>query len=485
MSLSIDATYSAEDNKLRLYASERLDTELYERVRKMGFRWASKQELFVAPGWSPQREDLCMELAGEISAEQSTLVERAVAKAERLDTLAAKRADQANTFHEAANRISERFAFGQPILVGHHSERRARKDQATMHRHMDRSVRASKAVGYWAARAEGVERHANYKAKPGVRARRIKTLLKDLRDQQRRINHAQRCATLWQQVAELDDDEALKSAAVRISGSMLDGGSTCPSGIWSDLVDGKQEHRAVAHEMVEFWIKAASSEFRFRWVNHILNRLSYERSELGPVERFENEITGMILQGFAREHGAHKPKANFTDEGLWQVDSAVPLPTHLAEGTSLCLAIEQWRDLMQSAGYNVPVRTAKSRSSAKAKAPIVNPTSEEAEKLQARWNAATKERLPATSERVVLSMTQARYSARSGGTYSPYGMTELDRQGEEIYRSSRLETSAEAVCRVRVCKSGGSLYSAPSLIVLTDKPGKSLPIHWVTDEAGA
>ena len=106
------ATYSAEDNKLRLYASERLDKELYSRVREIGFKYAPKQELFVAPKWTPAREDICVELAGEITAEEITLVERDEAKAERLDNLATKRESQANAFHSAANRIAERFHGG-------------------------------------------------------------------------------------------------------------------------------------------------------------------------------------------------------------------------------------------------------------------------------------------------------------------------------------------------------------------------------------
>ncbi|TIV75023.1 MAG: DUF3560 domain-containing protein, partial [Mesorhizobium sp.] len=61
----ISATYSPEDNKLRLYPSARLDAETYQRVKDAGFVWAPKQELFVAPKWSPAREDLAIELAGE------------------------------------------------------------------------------------------------------------------------------------------------------------------------------------------------------------------------------------------------------------------------------------------------------------------------------------------------------------------------------------------------------------------------------------
>ena len=79
MNTLFEATYSPEDNKLRLYASVRLDPDLYQRVKDAGFRWAPQQELFVAPKWTPAREDLCIELAGEITAEQTTLVERAEA----------------------------------------------------------------------------------------------------------------------------------------------------------------------------------------------------------------------------------------------------------------------------------------------------------------------------------------------------------------------------------------------------------------------
>ncbi|WP_114268937.1 DUF3560 domain-containing protein, partial [Klebsiella quasipneumoniae] len=63
------ATYSPDDNKLRLYASLRLDEETYSLINKAGFRWAPKQELFVAPAWTPGREDVLLSLAGDERAE--------------------------------------------------------------------------------------------------------------------------------------------------------------------------------------------------------------------------------------------------------------------------------------------------------------------------------------------------------------------------------------------------------------------------------
>jgi hypothetical protein len=67
--MSVSATYCAGDNKIRLYPSARLDAETYARVKAAGYCWASKQELFVAPRWTPVAEDIAIELAGDIDDE--------------------------------------------------------------------------------------------------------------------------------------------------------------------------------------------------------------------------------------------------------------------------------------------------------------------------------------------------------------------------------------------------------------------------------
>ena len=205
--MNTSATYSVEDNKLRLYFSERLDTKLYNRVKSAGFKWAPKQELFVSPIWTPQREDLCVELAGDIEAEETTLAERAEAKAYRLNTLSDKRATDANAFQASADRLSERFAGGQPILVGHHSERSARRDQKKMEAAINNAVKAHGLANYWAYRSVGVQGHANYKNKPNVRARRIKTLLADMRGYQRDLNSLYIQLNEWRNLEKLEDSD--------------------------------------------------------------------------------------------------------------------------------------------------------------------------------------------------------------------------------------------------------------------------------------
>jgi len=50
---NITATYSPEDNKIRLFCITRLDSETYNRVIKAASSGAPKQELFVTPMWTP------------------------------------------------------------------------------------------------------------------------------------------------------------------------------------------------------------------------------------------------------------------------------------------------------------------------------------------------------------------------------------------------------------------------------------------------
>ncbi len=358
MEITFDATYSPEDNKLRIFASSRLDPDLYARFKEMGFKWAPKQELFVAPTWTPAREDFCLELAETIEPEQSTMIERAEAKAERLDNLAQKRETDSNAYAAAADRISQRFTGGQPILVGHHSERKARKDQKQMHSNMDKAIKCQKAVSYWLYKAEGVERHANRKANPGVRIRRIKTLLADLRDRQRNINHAHRVKSLWEKISAEENEDLFKKMVSYYVGGRLNTGATAPNSLYDDLRNEKITHKEAVEEALEWSNKLINSPYNYRWVAHILNRLGFERSELGPVEKFAGELTITIVQGFARTQGTHGPATSkqYNNEGDFTgylLQSSVPLPAHLGEGKNLKLDSNGWIDLMQSVGYEV------------------------------------------------------------------------------------------------------------------------------------
>ena len=319
---SYTATYSPEDNKIRLYASARLDAETYARLKAAGFQWAPKQELFVAPKWTPAREDIAVELAGDIEAEEMTLAERAAIKAERLDNLAHKRRGEAVSLHARADDLSQAFYMGQPILIGHHSERKARKTQERMQSASDNARKAESAANYWLYRAEGVERFANYKNNDRVRAGRIKTLLAELRDLQRGINEAHKARELWE---KFQTPEQIKWALWHINTDSLKA---------SYSAHGRIEKGETTAEQVKADCLAAidrtiNGPTRKRWIDHVLQRLAFERSLLGDVARFTGTLTPVILQAFAREHGAEKPKVSVIDDGFFMLESPVALPAHL------------------------------------------------------------------------------------------------------------------------------------------------------------
>lgn len=174
-------TYSPEDNKLRLSSATRLDAETYARVKAAGFSWAPKQGIFVAPMWTPSRADLCMDLAGEIGDEDTSLVARAEDRAERFEGYRENRTEDARAARDGVARITDGIPLGHPILVGHHSERHARKDAEKIENGMRRAVKMWETAEYWKYRAAGALAHAKYKELPAVRARRIKGLEADIR----------------------------------------------------------------------------------------------------------------------------------------------------------------------------------------------------------------------------------------------------------------------------------------------------------------
>ena len=167
------ASYSPDDNKLRIYPAHRLSASDYAAVKAAGYAWAPKQELFVAPMWTPARAALAVELCGEIGDEDTSLCERAEQRAERFEDYSDKRGTEAGRARAAVASIADGIPFGQPILVGHHSQRRAERDAEKIQRGMEKAVQLWETSTYWTRRAAGALRAAKYKEQPAVRARRL------------------------------------------------------------------------------------------------------------------------------------------------------------------------------------------------------------------------------------------------------------------------------------------------------------------------
>jgi phospholipid N-methyltransferase len=320
------ATYDPADNKLRLRATSRLDPETYARVKAAGFIWAPKQELFVAPMWTPYREDLLTELAGEIGDEDKSLVERAEERAERFEDYSDNRAKDAEQAREAVHKIADNIPLGQPILVGHHSEKHARKDAERIENGMRRAVKMWQQAEYWKDRAKGSIRLAKYKMRPDVRARRIKKLEADKRVHERNKAHAEMCLKFWQGELKFTNKETGETRTLtretaiyfcnlhdHISrefklaeyprnppASQYEG----QMGFWSALggSDGP-EHAVITVEQAQaiaIPAHAATVNSCNRWIQHYENRLVYERAMLEGSGGTVADRTGPEVGGGVR-----------------------------------------------------------------------------------------------------------------------------------------------------------------------------------------
>jgi hypothetical protein len=100
--------------------------------------------------------------------------ERSAERADRLRARAGRRQAASDAAYDRASQISERFAAGQPILIGHHGEARARRDRDRVHAAMDRSCALRGEAQRYQAAAEAADHNATRQDSPQLIARRIK-----------------------------------------------------------------------------------------------------------------------------------------------------------------------------------------------------------------------------------------------------------------------------------------------------------------------
>ncbi len=283
------ATYSPEDNKLRLYSLHRLDTETYSRLKAAGFKWAPKQQLFVAPMWTPGRYDLLVELCGEVGDEDTSLVERQQERADRFEGYSENRLQDAHAAKAAVDAIADHIPFGQPILVGHHSERHARKHAQKIENGMRKAVKMWETSQYWKDRAVGALCHAQYKESPRVRANRIRTIEADRRKATRERDEFRARFNSWlNPTVPFNLSSAMAITAGSYSAfkfpldrypreapkSQYEGEMS----LYRALEEGIITPRQARNLHVPVLVRTIKN--RERWIAHYENRLIYERAML-------------------------------------------------------------------------------------------------------------------------------------------------------------------------------------------------------------
>lgn len=264
--VTFTGTYSPEDNKLRLYASDRLDTELYTRVRGAGFIWAPKQELFVAPMWTPSRADLVMELAGFIDDEETTLEERAAIRAERFEGYQANRAKDA----ESALNEYEALKDGDNVIAASdnwRSQRKAHKKAEKIERAGQRAVDMWETSEYWEYRTRGVLSHAAGRNNTRTLLNRIKKLTASKRKCLKESKEAEDWIARWTD----ESKELTQDRAIALAGYYR-----------GNCYDRLKNEEITPEEARDINIKGYQSTIAHytRWANHYENRLNYENAIL-------------------------------------------------------------------------------------------------------------------------------------------------------------------------------------------------------------
>lgn len=134
--------------------------------------------------------EVAVDVVDEVRApaeREAAIAERSEERAERLEARADRLGAAADAAYGAARQTMDMIPFGQPILVGHHSEGRHRRDLARIDRNIGKSVELGREADETARRARAAVAHQAQRESLPVTLRRIQRLEAERRKIERRI----------------------------------------------------------------------------------------------------------------------------------------------------------------------------------------------------------------------------------------------------------------------------------------------------------
>lgn len=493
------ASYSPEDNKIRLYVG-RVPRDEYERLRAEGWTSTPKQGCDFVAHWTPARRQTALEYADLIEDEDMGPAERAADRAERFGEYRDKRTTEA-TGH------ADRYDSG-PRAHGFQSVARAERAARRHDRVADWACDAWSKAEYWQRRTAGVVSHALHVSAPGVRMGRIKTLEAELRRMQASIEDYNKTVGLWEYIAKDADTTRRDGRALSMAGG------ECSGQDYLNPVTGKTESLwCIAQtegvngaQVAELWLAAHKlAPDDNAWTQHYKLRLAYENQMIeaqGGRAAHVEMIPGGWLYGKQIRKVSKSPVTGRVVSVLVKVAQVTGwhYNVHNVKGTDFALAKFETERLPVDA-YRAPTpeelvefasETKAEKKAAKATAPatipLINPTDADAERLQALWNETERQDTERRKARTgyaeehtpstVLGMTQAQYSANSQGTYAKAETRGVFKGGamQESYYNAAEKMRAKygrEVCKVRQTSCGNN--QAHRVIILTDVSQKPLP----------
>lgn len=522
------ATYCPEDDKLRLYVG-RVPRGEYLFLKAEGWTSTPKQDCDFVAVWTPGRYETALQYAGIVEDEDMGPEERAADRAERFLGYQEKRMDEAGT-------RADTYDAG-PSAHGYQSAARAERSATRHDRLADKALDAWSKAEYWTRRTKGVISHALHKSSPDVRMGRIKVLEAELRKQEK--HHAE-ATDRWQRWCSARDEQDLEKQALMVrylvnsSTGLTSYHHPRPETVTNAYT---REHGASLYtlmEMVErgygsdnitpteaigLWFSEHSNPETWArdWFNHVNLRLAYERQMLeaqgGRAGAVEMIPGGWLLVG---RRGSPSEARQIVKVNKSPVTGRVvsvdvrdnrpslvnhwgnPFPDGIAKTLVHQIKIERASPDCYRAPTPEELEAFQAAEQAAKKArkeaapptpPLINPTDEDAEKLQAlinerhvaewikRHGQPTTCYKPKTAQ--VERITQAIYSANSKGSYAKAETRDIHAGGEVGDRNSNLWTKAAEERRRRLgpvlCKIRMAGYDPVRVLVITDKPQKALP----------
>ncbi|MHB8315220.1 MAG: DUF3560 domain-containing protein [Acidithiobacillus ferrivorans] len=136
------------------------------------------------PAADLQKEEKAPEAPGKNAYEQ-----KIEARKERYRALSDKTRARAKAHVEQARRMADAIPFGQPILVGHHSEGRDRRYRARIHQNFGKGFDLLKKAEYYERRAKGVNDYAISADDPDA-VKKLRERVENLKSSQERMKAA-------------------------------------------------------------------------------------------------------------------------------------------------------------------------------------------------------------------------------------------------------------------------------------------------------
>ena len=185
----LEATINWEDGKLRLYAAKRLPKKDFKKLMDAGYRYVRGDEVIFYASYTPSREDLLYDHfgIGELLDDDTSMRELAENRSERYEGYSDHAAGRASDHRETADKLLP-SPVDQPILIGHHSERRHRNALERHDNHMRKYFDESDRADYWERRAQSALARVRKREKTGAISRRIARLEADERKFQRKLD---------------------------------------------------------------------------------------------------------------------------------------------------------------------------------------------------------------------------------------------------------------------------------------------------------